>query len=159
MNHISLIPEEFFLKVDTNGVLINDPRVLYVLKKTWSNENLEDNALALVLAHVHPEMYNLISFMSYDEMLKTMMLSTELSSEFKKVLESLLAFGQIDLNDVNRIENVEEQIYFSFALKMMSPSLLFDFDMNQYLSYLLKIEQEQNILYQMGFETNREHER
>jgi len=159
MNHISLIPEEFFLNVDVNGVLMNDPKVLYVLKNSWSNENLEDNALVLVLAHAHPEMYNQIPIMSYDEMLEAMTLSPELSVEFKKALESLLEFGQIDLNDVNRIENVEEQIYFGLALKMMSPPLIFDFDMHQYISYLLEIELEQGILYQMGFETNRAYER
>ncbi len=159
MNNICITPEEFFLDFDVNGILLRDARVLYALKNSWNNGGVEENALSLVLAHLHPEIFNQIEFMSYDKMLETMLLSNQLSNEFKKTLELLIVYGQLDMTDVDNIEDVEEQVYLSWVLNIMSLSNLFDFDINQYINYLLSIEQQQNILFQMGFEANHEYER
>lgn len=159
MGNTCISPEEFFLDFDVNGILLRDANVLYALKNAWNKGGVEEDALALVLAHLYPEICNQIEFMSYDKMLETMLLSDQLSNEFKKTLELLFVYGQLDMSGVESVQDIEEQMYLSWVLKIMSPSTLFDFNINQYINYLLIIEQQQNILYRMGFEANHEYER
>lgn len=159
MSNTCITPEEFFLDFDVNGILLRDAKVLYALKSSWNKGSMEEDALALVLSHLHPEICNQIEFMSFDKMLETMLLSDQFSNEFKKTLKLLLVYGQLDMDDVESVEDIEEQMYLDWILKITSPTTLFDFDINQYINYLLVIEQQQNILYRMGIEANHEYER
>lgn len=159
MNNYTLIPEEFFLNVDVYGILMCDSRVLYVLRNRWSNENTQDNVLTFILAHLHPEIFYDIPHMTYDEMFENVMRSREISSQFKKVFESLLEFNHIDLNEIALVENVEEKTYLNLALKLTCPQLFFDYDLQHYVGELLRIENEHYILYQLGYEKYHQHER
>jgi hypothetical protein len=163
MSNNLLIPEEFFLNIDFSGVLQRSPEVLYALKKCWRTfgyeRSIEEKALTLILAHLCSDDYQDFEYMSSEEMFEKLSALEDIELPFIHALESLVFFKKLDVEEASKIEDVEQQLYLTWAMNLMSPWAQADLDLNQCINFILDVEQTQGILSQLGYERSIEMQR